>query len=271
MTYKKAFTLIELLIVIAIIAILAAILFPVFATAREKARQSSCLNNLKQIGLAFIQYCQDYDETTPYACYGSSPCGSSGASSTTAGYLLNPYIKTAAVWRCPSDSVATAPVATSGTGGGWNNVSYAYNFYFMLLSKPCSTDSSPQNLTPLQISQLQTPSSDMVFSGAWAGGTNVSWYWLIDNVGNFGSRMEGSPNANMYNGSAYVACPELATGHSNGGNASYADGHAKWYSKGYLSAQLALESAASTGTCPSTSATATNWRTFGANPTMFHE
>ena len=59
---KKAFTLIELLVVIAIIAILAAILFPVFARARENARRSSCQSNMKQIGLAMIQYAQDYDE-----------------------------------------------------------------------------------------------------------------------------------------------------------------------------------------------------------------
>jgi prepilin-type N-terminal cleavage/methylation domain-containing protein len=59
---RPGFTLIELLVVIAIIAILAAILFPVFAKAREKARQSSCLSNLKQLGLAVLQYAQDYDE-----------------------------------------------------------------------------------------------------------------------------------------------------------------------------------------------------------------
>jgi prepilin-type N-terminal cleavage/methylation domain-containing protein/prepilin-type processing-associated H-X9-DG protein len=62
---KKGFTLIELLVVIAIIAILAAILFPVFARAREKARQSSCLSNVKQIALAVLMYTQDYDETFP--------------------------------------------------------------------------------------------------------------------------------------------------------------------------------------------------------------
>ncbi len=60
---RAAFTLIELLVVIAIIAILAAILFPVFAQAREKARQTSCLSNGKQMGLSLLMYAQDYDET----------------------------------------------------------------------------------------------------------------------------------------------------------------------------------------------------------------
>src|SRR5438067_8373067 len=65
MRHRNAFTLIELLVVIAIIAILAAILFPVFAQAREKARQSTCLSNCKQMGTAAMLYLQDYDETYP--------------------------------------------------------------------------------------------------------------------------------------------------------------------------------------------------------------
>ena len=89
---RTGFTLIELLVVIAIIAILAAILFPVFARAREKARQTSCLGNIKQIGLAWLSYAQDYDEgTVPYACGGYYY-----------GTLLDPYVKNWQLWVCPS-------------------------------------------------------------------------------------------------------------------------------------------------------------------------
>lgn len=72
---RRGFTLIELLVVIAIIVILAAILFPVFATAREKARQAACLSNLKQIGLGAMMYAQDYDESLPFwqAAYVTNP------------------------------------------------------------------------------------------------------------------------------------------------------------------------------------------------------
>ncbi|MFO8079838.1 MAG: prepilin-type N-terminal cleavage/methylation domain-containing protein, partial [Armatimonadota bacterium] len=75
-THRRGFTLIELLVVIAIIAILAAILFPVFARAREKARQTSCLSNLKQLGLGMQMYAQDYDERfnlSQYQLPGSCP------------------------------------------------------------------------------------------------------------------------------------------------------------------------------------------------------
>src|SRR5262245_34867273 len=65
MQRRNGFTLIELLVVIAIIAILAAILFPVFAQAREKARQATCLSNLKQIGTGLMMYVQDFDEAVP--------------------------------------------------------------------------------------------------------------------------------------------------------------------------------------------------------------
>ncbi|MBI2302884.1 MAG: prepilin-type N-terminal cleavage/methylation domain-containing protein [Armatimonadetes bacterium] len=105
---RRGFTLIELLVVIAIIAILAAILFPVFAKAREKARQSSCASNLKQFGLGFIQYCQDYDEKYTGWLVRANPSGSTAAGCGNNGTTLfwsdvwQPYIKNRQLALCPS-------------------------------------------------------------------------------------------------------------------------------------------------------------------------
>ena len=104
---RKGFTLIELLVVIAIIAILAAILFPVFAQARENARQASCMSNLNQIGLAMLQYTQDYDEHFPI-CWqrglGNQSWGNGSALSWAAS--TQPYIKSIQVLKCPDDAYA---------------------------------------------------------------------------------------------------------------------------------------------------------------------
>ena len=120
---RRGFTLIELLVVIAIIALLAAILFPVFARARENARKSSCANNLKQIGVGFAQYTQDYDESFPYDYYAANG-GASSNSDTVNGLALSPfawtmrimpYIKNKQVYQCPSSTPSgtnrtTAPI-----------------------------------------------------------------------------------------------------------------------------------------------------------------
>jgi prepilin-type N-terminal cleavage/methylation domain-containing protein/prepilin-type processing-associated H-X9-DG protein len=116
---NRAFTLIELLVVIAIIAILAAILFPVFAQAREKARASACLQNLKQIGTALMMYGQDYDEQMPTGGYPTLRNWEVNPDVTPKQKLdgglygwafyrslmvsLDPYMKSMQLWYCPSD------------------------------------------------------------------------------------------------------------------------------------------------------------------------
>jgi prepilin-type N-terminal cleavage/methylation domain-containing protein/prepilin-type processing-associated H-X9-DG protein len=99
---NRGFTLIELLVVIAIIAILAAILFPVFAQARDKARGISCLSNNKQVGLAFMMYAQDYDETFPMSRVALTP-NDTGTRTHPWPVLIHPYVKNIAVMKCPSD------------------------------------------------------------------------------------------------------------------------------------------------------------------------
>ena len=108
-TVKRGFTLIELLVVIAIIAILAAILFPVFGQARENARRSSCQSNLKQLGISFMQYSQDFDETHPGVWFGPIAAGPwSQPSDANTFYkwmdAVHPYVKNEGVFNCPSDS-----------------------------------------------------------------------------------------------------------------------------------------------------------------------
>jgi len=100
---NRGFTLIELLVVIAIIAILAAILFPVFAKVREKARQTSCASNLKQLALGVTQYVQDYDERFPTGWMNQSTHVVDGKIQYWP-YAIFPYVKSAGVYKCPDDS-----------------------------------------------------------------------------------------------------------------------------------------------------------------------
>ncbi len=199
---RRGFTLIELLVVIAIIAILAAILFPVFAQAREKARQASCLSNLKQIGTATMMYMQDYDESFyshRWNCNASGTLQACGSYTTTgvdggplkpqyAGLtggaearlywieLLQPYTKNYGVFKCPSavdafvitQDTGTLPTcmvgnACVGTGYGGQN-SYGHNDSYLSPSAPFAGGST--QASPVAQADVPRPASTILVTDA---------------------------------------------------------------------------------------------------------
>ena len=211
---RRAFTLIELLVVIAIIAILAAILFPVFAKAREKARQSSCLSNAKQIGTASAMYQQDYDSMYPNAPYYTLPGPAGGNAGPSLAWILQPYMKSAQLWRCPSDNRGAVDTTTAYPNA-MKNVSYNYNTYAMV----------PNFTGPaLNEAALRSPAEVILVMAAWEGA------WVFDHVGDGAgqpiTRIEGSPSTN--------ATSRVANGHMGGGTYAFCDGHAKWLNTGTL-------------------------------------
>ncbi len=197
---RHGFTLIELLVVIAIIAILAAILFPVFAKAREKARQTSCLSNMRQLSTATLSYAQDYDET-----YAPSIQFSNATFTVWSFFDVHqPYIKNAQILVCPSEKpgmdwyvvcallggLLGAPLQPAGT---FQYTGYIGNF--------CVFEDGPETYDPtadavVSIAEIEYPAE----SSAWYDGTLIS-----DRL-----RSPGVPR------------------HNEGVNASFCDGHAKF-------------------------------------------
>jgi prepilin-type N-terminal cleavage/methylation domain-containing protein/prepilin-type processing-associated H-X9-DG protein len=207
---NAGFTLIELLVVIAIIAILAAILFPVFAKAREKARAISCVSNMKQLGLGFTQYEQDYDECVPADPDNwGTPMGIGWAQA------IYPYVKATGVYRCPDDSTTTPNVsyafnaalpnspATHGHIPAFDMPAKTVELYEVSGASCDVTQSKPCSPVGVILINYQTP--DWVASTAkaetgWTYGRNAS-------NGNYASQFGR---------------------HTNGANYLMVDGHAKW-------------------------------------------
>ncbi len=197
MSTRRGFTLIELLVVIAIIAILAAILFPVFAKAREKARQSSCLSNVKQLGLSVMQYAQDYDETLPisYQDAASGP-GTAAQIPLTWPNRIQPYIKNTQLYACPSDG---RPPNVDFPGCRAIKQSYGWNRYAGIhipawgYFERCSLG---QIVAPSQFVVFVDDSSDWLTAG-YGGMFNTldspDWFETFDNQV-FGARHNGGDN-----------------------------------------------------------------------------
>ncbi|HLK58292.1 MAG TPA: prepilin-type N-terminal cleavage/methylation domain-containing protein [Chthonomonadaceae bacterium] len=233
----RGFTLIELLVVIAIIAILAAILFPVFAQAREKARQISCLSNEKQMGLAYMQYLQDYDETFVFSVRWGIP------GQGWAGHIY-PYVKNAAVYICPDDGKQRFPWAPKKISYAQNTFLSSNNHFWNWIVDAAGNYSNTDTAT---LASLTAPTSTVLVyecTGAVDGGapypepidTKANYFVLNDGdvtnpleidsmAGNGTNAPWQSPIACFRHGN-YTLNQD---GSINGGaNFILADGHAKW-------------------------------------------
>jgi prepilin-type N-terminal cleavage/methylation domain-containing protein/prepilin-type processing-associated H-X9-DG protein len=227
---KKAFTLIELLVVIAIIAILASILFPVFGRARENARRSSCQSNLKQIGVAFMQYTQDYDERYPgasgyYITYGGTSVP------ITWDLTMQPYIKSYQVVTCPSDSVTpTVVIPTLGTV----KRSYAYANYLRSIPGGGGTGGAFGN-PGRNIASIPAVSSTILLGEIIGQNADGSSPVQLDSYSRFSNfshvqQLASEAGKNFSNGAPNVA-PNVPAGtggrHLGTDNFLFADGHVK--------------------------------------------
>lgn len=209
---RLGFTLIELLVVIAIIGILATILFPVFGSARENARRASCQSNMRQIGLAFMQYTQDNNERMPAVGVAAEANGTrgtwnpfntfgdhSGKTDFKMGEsTLQPYLKATGIFTCPSDDV-----------GEENGLSYASNACINFKAEVPAAPSGKLH-RGRKLSYFQTP---------------TLWALLVEESSEGGS-LDTTTDDGYF---LLQARNGLSTRHAEGSNVAFVDGHVKWY------------------------------------------
>jgi prepilin-type N-terminal cleavage/methylation domain-containing protein/prepilin-type processing-associated H-X9-DG protein len=204
-TSRRGFTLIELLVVIAIIAILAAILFPVFARAKAKARQTQCLSNMKQLGLAMIAYAADYDQLLPmwmdlahniYATPpGTKPSDADAPATNPPGYTswdtaIGPYLKNQQILICPDN-----PLGQAGNIRGYAEPQYVSG---------AGTEQPPNPVATVLLAE-----KGAYVPGAWSDAAMESFYQM-------GASKDYPTDLNKMP-------------HNDGKNFAFLDGHAKWY------------------------------------------
>ncbi|MEO7718380.1 MAG: DUF1559 domain-containing protein [Capsulimonas sp.] len=228
---NSGFTLIELLVVIAIIAILASILFPVFAKVREKARQTSCASNLKQLGLGIMQYNQDNDETNPYAF------GNDKHPDATWCSQIMPYVKSVGVFACPDDTYSRGATDLDAFYNPIAGQAPQITSYSITLGwGDWGGDWSASNT---KLAGITSPATTIVLSERWNAYHFVKVDWAQDNWCSSGEYLNGQ------NGG-----PAAATGHSGGSNYAFCDGHVKWLRYEQTIAQQGSEKLATDPTYP---------------------
>lgn len=225
---NKGFTLIELLVVIAIIAILAAILFPVFAQAREAARKTSCLSNLRQIGTGAQMYSQDYDENVinewVHTNYTGDPLEDY---KQYWPYFIQPYLKNWQITVCPDASTENGPDWVTNPAGTRMGASLCINDLM-----------SGWDNSPVKLSSFGAPANKVQFADTMALGTGPNWsdslaqfakwkqnpddYSAIKHAGE-GAYFHNEDRAHWEGGLVHVPAPR----HAQTCNVTFFDGHAK--------------------------------------------
>ena len=230
---KRGFTLIELLVVIAIIAILAAILFPVFAKAREKARQTSCLSNVKQMSLGAMMYVQDYDETFPGGLMNTNGTAQGPVSQSpyfTTAWLtadfLYPYVMNTQIFFCPS-----------GNKGSVYSGDYGFN---RALCPDLRSSTAAITLgsikAPAELFMCLDSGPYMVSKGHVTSPTGSFWY--VPGCWDEARDPTGVGYNSTYPLSGEARSDYMSGRHNQGINIGFADGHSKWMSGQYVLGNL---------------------------------